>query len=239
MLSDYLNPFDMMLDPFIPLTGYSVAPFSGQQQLQQGGGRRRGLQQRRQGGGALGALTTAEDAGFLDFNSLLSEPLNIQLNEEDNQYNLIVRSPPGIRHKDLHVEVNNNVLTISGEREKHKRKQGTTEYISFSRSMQLPEHVNAEMIEASFDQQGHLLIKCPKQEGQKGPKSIPISGQQKLTEEKPQEQLQSDQQGKMGSDLGSGLGSGLGSEKSEMKDQQMKNQQAAEPRTQGQTTPIR
>lgn len=88
---------------------------------------------------------------------------------------------PGMRQEDVKVNVENGVLTISGERtHEHEHEKGGVyrcerEYGSFRRSLSLPEDINPESIQASFDQ-GVLEVTIPlpeKKEEQKG-RTIPI-----------------------------------------------------------------
>ena len=86
---------------------------------------------------------------------------------------------PGLSEGDVNIELEDNVLTISGERkiEHEQRDEGyyRVERASgaFSRSLTLPEGVNAEAIQASFDS-GVLEIRIPKPEQQK-PRKVQIS----------------------------------------------------------------
>jgi HSP20 family protein len=86
---------------------------------------------------------------------------------------------PGLSDGDVNVELEDNVLTISGERksEHEERKEGyyRVERASgaFSRSLTLPEGVNAEAIKASFDK-GVLEVRIPKPEERK-PRKVAIS----------------------------------------------------------------
>jgi HSP20 family protein len=74
--------------------------------------------------------------------------------------------------------VQDNVLTVSGERKtEHERKERgwyrlERSFGRFSRSLTLPEGVNAEAIDASFDK-GVLEIRIPKPEERK-PRRISI-----------------------------------------------------------------
>lgn len=78
----------------------------------------------------------------------------------------IIAEIPGINSADLQVTVENNVLTISGEKkEEHKEEKNrvvVTErsFGSFSRSVKLPDNVNAEEIKGKFDN-GVLTIEIP------------------------------------------------------------------------------
>jgi HSP20 family protein len=84
--------------------------------------------------------------------------------------------------KDLKIDVNDDVLTISSEtkseseesKDGYKRKEFS--YASFCRSFQLPENVNKEKIEASY-KDGVLSVALPKAEEEKNKisKQIKIS----------------------------------------------------------------
>jgi HSP20 family protein len=85
---------------------------------------------------------------------------------------------PGLAEDDVAIEVQDNVLKISGSREaEHERKeQGwyrlERSYGSFSRSLTLPDGVDADKVEARFDR-GVLEIRVPKPEERK-PRRISI-----------------------------------------------------------------
>ena len=91
--------------------------------------------------------------------------------ESDSHY--ILRADlPGLSEDDVNVELDGNVLTVSGERRSSSedRKGGyyrvERSYGSFRRSVRLPEGVDAEAITASFDK-GVLEITVPKPEAAK------------------------------------------------------------------------
>jgi HSP20 family protein len=98
--------------------------------------------------------------------------------EADGQY--VLRADlPGISEGDVRVELDENVLTISGER-KSEREQRSEGYYrverasgSFSRSLTLPEGVDADDIQANFDN-GVLEIRIPKPEQPK-PRKVEIT----------------------------------------------------------------
>ena len=94
---------------------------------------------------------------------------------EDDKKIAIELAAPGLCKEDFHVDVDQNVLTISAKREScgsqderdEQCKKGC-EYIhqeycyqSFSRSFSLPEVVDASKIEASYDK-GGLIVELPK-----------------------------------------------------------------------------
>jgi len=73
----------------------------------------------------------------------------------------------GVKPEDVHIEVENNVLTVRGERkmEHEEKKKGyhrvERAYGSFSRSFALPDTVDSEKIDAAFDK-GVLNLTLPK-----------------------------------------------------------------------------
>src|SRR5919112_1999297 len=86
---------------------------------------------------------------------------------------------PGLSEEDVNIELEDRVLTVSGER---KATHETTKdgyhrveraFGSFSRSLTLPEGINPEAVEASFDR-GVLEVRIPKPEERK-PRKISIA----------------------------------------------------------------
>lgn len=99
---------------------------------------------------------------------------------EDEKALHVKAEVPGIDEKDLNVTLENNVLTISGEKkEERKEEKKDDRYIvserrfgSFYRSIRLPEGVKADKIEAKF-KNGVLNIEIPREESAP-PKKIKI-----------------------------------------------------------------
>ena len=95
--------------------------------------------------------------------------VNIKENEKSFTLELAV---PGIDKKDLKIETNEDVLTISSEtknevednQDGYKRKEFS--YTSFCRSFYIPENVNRDKIGASY-KDGILTVELPKQEEEK------------------------------------------------------------------------
>jgi HSP20 family protein len=85
---------------------------------------------------------------------------------------------PGVSDDDVSIEVQDGTLTISGERRAEDRKEGAGWYRyersfgSFSRSLTLPEGVDADAIEANFEG-GVLEVRIPKPEERK-PRRVEI-----------------------------------------------------------------
>lgn len=94
--------------------------------------------------------------------------LAVDLKEEDNRY-VVFADIPGVSPDDINVSVENNVLTISGERnhESKTNKDGYTrlerEHGSFNRQFKLPDTANSSDVVAKFNH-GVLEVSIPKQE---------------------------------------------------------------------------
>jgi HSP20 family protein len=86
---------------------------------------------------------------------------------------------PGLSEGDVNVELEDNVLTVSGERKfEHESRQEGYYRIerasgSFRRSLTLPEGIDPAAIQASFDK-GVLEVRIPKPEERK-PRKVAIS----------------------------------------------------------------
>jgi HSP20 family protein len=93
---------------------------------------------------------------------------------------------PGLTKDDVSIELEDRVLTVSGERkaEHEDRNEGyyrvERAFGSFSRSLTLPEGVDADSVEASFDN-GVLEVRIPKPEERKPRKvQIGVGGQKTI-----------------------------------------------------------
>lgn len=106
---------------------------------------------------------------FQDGNSGVSLTLpNVNISEDKKSYNLELAAP-GLDKKDFKVDVNGNLLTISAQKEeKNEEKEGKYtrkeyNYSSFSRSFTLPEEVQQDKIDATYNN-GVLKLTLPKNE---------------------------------------------------------------------------
>lgn len=122
------------------------------------------------------ALTTSTFAPAVD---VYEDEHNITLNIE----------VPGIEEKDIDVRVENNTLTVHGERkfEKEQKEENfrrvERQYGSFTRSFTLPNTVDTDSIQANYDK-GVLKIQLAKKAEAK-PKQIKVNvGSQKSIEGK-------------------------------------------------------
>jgi HSP20 family protein len=97
----------------------------------------------------------------------------------ETEHNLVVKADlPDIKPEELDIRVENNILTIRGER-KFEKKVDDNNYLrveraygSFSRSFSLANSVNTEAIQADY-QNGVLTLSIPKREEAK-PKQIKV-----------------------------------------------------------------
>jgi HSP20 family protein len=97
---------------------------------------------------------------------------------ETDEHFVLRADLPGLTEKDVNIEVEDNVLTVSGERkaEHEDKREGYVRversYGSFRRSLTLPEGVDPESVSASFDK-GVLEVRIPKPEERK-PRRVAI-----------------------------------------------------------------
>ncbi len=103
----------------------------------------------------------------------------VNIREDDKRF-ILDLAVPGMDKKDLKIDINEDVLTVSSEskhesednREGYKRKEFS--YSSFCRSFQIPENVNSEKIEANY-RDGILTVTLPKMEEDRNKISRQIS----------------------------------------------------------------
>ena len=108
----------------------------------------------------------------------------------EDEHNITLKvEVPGIDEKDIDVRVENNVLTVHGERkfEKEEKEENfrrvERQYGSFTRTFTLPSTVDAEKVQADYEK-GILKIVLPKKVEAK-PKQIKVNvGGQKTLEGK-------------------------------------------------------
>ena len=98
----------------------------------------------------------------------------------ENKDNVIINTEiPGMSKDDVKVSVQDNILTLSGEKRQEKEEKDANyhrmerSYGSFSRSFTLPTSVQPNKVKATY-KDGILRITLPKTEEVK-PKEIPIS----------------------------------------------------------------
>jgi len=92
--------------------------------------------------------------------------------KEDEKKFMLDLAVPGIDKKDLKIEINEDVITISSEHKEEKEetrddfKRREFSYTTFCRSFYLPENVNKEKIEANY-KDGILSVALPKDKEEK------------------------------------------------------------------------
>ena len=107
---------------------------------------------------------------IMDFNgwgkAMTVPAVNITDNRDAYKVSLAV---PGLKKDDFKIDVDGNILTISSEKEESNEEKDSRftrreySYSSFSRSFTLPEEVNREKIEATYED-GVLKLSLPKKE---------------------------------------------------------------------------
>lgn len=120
--------------------------------------------------------------------STFAPPVDVYEDEHHVTLNIEV---PGIEEKDIDVRVENNVLTVHGERkfEKEQKEENfrrvERQYGSFNRSFTLPNTVDTDNIQASYGK-GILKIQLSKKAEAK-PKQIKVnvSGERQLEGKEP------------------------------------------------------
>jgi HSP20 family protein len=112
----------------------------------------------------------------------------VEMREQDDHV-VLELDLPGMGEDDIEVEVQDNMLTVSGERRREEqREEGDTfrserMYGQFARSFTLPPGIDPDAIDASFDS-GVLCLRVPKPE-ERSPRKISIgarSGEQQTIE---------------------------------------------------------
>lgn len=107
-------------------------------------------------------------------------PLRVDIREDANSV-ILQADIPGIEQKDIKVHVEDNKLTLSGERlfedeqEREAYHRVERAYGQFNRTFQLGESTDVEKIQAAY-QNGVLTITLPKRDEAK-PRSIEVTVQ--------------------------------------------------------------
>jgi len=112
-----------------------------------------------------------DDDFFPVFSSRTNSMPAVNIKEDEKRFTLEL-AVPGIDKKDLKIDINEDVLTISSEtkneveenKDGYKRKEFA--YTSFCRSFQIPENINQDKIEANY-KDGILTVGLPKLEEEK------------------------------------------------------------------------
>eukprot|EP01027_Heterolobosea_sp_BB2_P027572 GEZU01043041.1.p2 GENE.GEZU01043041.1~~GEZU01043041.1.p2 ORF type:complete len:177 (-),score=88.96 GEZU01043041.1:82-612(-) len=99
--------------------------------------------------------------------------------ETDKEY-LVKCELPGLSKNDVKIDLDNDLLTISGEKKEEKKEENERihrlerTYGKFNRSVRLPKNIDVDNIQANFEN-GVLCVCVPKKAGAEQRKSIQIA----------------------------------------------------------------
>lgn len=116
-----------------------------------------------------------EDYGWENRTAAFSPKVHV---EETDKHLVVQVELPGLDEKEIKVNIDKNVLTISGERKSEKKEDHDGYYYSeikfgkFERSFRLPEYVETQGTEADY-KKGVLSIKLTKKP-EASPKQIEV-----------------------------------------------------------------
>ena len=121
-----------------------------------------------------------ETQGNTQDDSLTSSNFAPAVDVYEDEHNVTLKiEVPGIDEKDIDVRIENNTLTVHGERkiEKEEKEENyrrvERQYGSFTRTFNLPPTVDAEKVQADYDK-GVLKITLPKKAEAK-PKQVRVN----------------------------------------------------------------
>ena len=103
---------------------------------------------------------------YPDYEDKMTMP--VEINDKKDEYDIRAELP-GVKKEDLDIDLNDNYLTIRAKKvEEHEEGEGSYKksefkYGEFSRSIYLPQNVDAEKVDATLEH-GVLKIKAPKLE---------------------------------------------------------------------------
>ena len=124
----------------------------------------------------FGDLTTSASAQFVP---------RVDVTDKDNQY-LVTAEIPGMTEKDIKISLNENVLTLEGEKKSEYKDEGKgfwrseISYGSFYRAVPFTDEVDENKVQASY-RDGLLKVTLGKKEGAaKKTKRIEINTQNQI-----------------------------------------------------------
>ncbi len=88
--------------------------------------------------------------------------------EKDGKF-FLTAELPGVKREDIGIDIDSNVVTISGKRQSEKEEEGADYYLkesaygSFSKSYRLPAEIEEDKVEATF-KDGVLKVVMPHKE---------------------------------------------------------------------------
>ena len=132
------------------------------------------------------------DQFFSDFGPILNSESNARVKQgysprvdilEEKDVLLLTAEIPGVDRDSVKVEVDNNTLTLSGEKKTASESEDNGYYLSersyglFKRSFKLPDDIDREKIKATYNNGVLKLVLQKKPEAQ--PRSITIENEEK------------------------------------------------------------
>jgi len=133
----------------------------------------------------LNALIPARSAGSEEMPAVRMP--RVQMRDTGDALELTAEMP-GIENDDVSVQIEDDVLTISGEQhtEEQRGEARTERHIAFHRQIPLPDGVDTEQAQASY-RNGMLTIRFPKTRERSSARQIPVSTEQQSAQPKKQE----------------------------------------------------
>lgn len=128
-------------------------------------------------GGGLPAMTGSQ--GQSDVGTFVNTSMNVS--ETDKEIR-ITAELPGVSEQDIDVSLDNDVLTISGEKKfEHKDDKENFHFVersygTFQRSLKLPYVIDPEQVQAKFEN-GILIVTVQKTGRQERSRRIQVQGQ--------------------------------------------------------------
>jgi HSP20 family protein len=127
-------------------------------------------------GAALPTMTGSQGQG--DVSTFVNASMNVSETEKEIR---ITAELPGVSEQDIDVSLDDDVLTIRGEKKFERKEEKETfhfvecSYGTFQRSLRLPFPINPEQVQASFEN-GVLTLTLPKTGRQERSRRIQVQG---------------------------------------------------------------
>jgi HSP20 family protein len=120
--------------------------------------------------GEIGRLFEAAQAGFADTAPDTHFPVDLY---EDKDHTYVRAELPGVNRDAINVELVEGYLTVTAAQKTAAADGAGEESFSFSRSISIPEEVQADKVSAAYED-GVLTVTLPKREETK-PKKVAVS----------------------------------------------------------------
>jgi len=112
-----------------------------------------------------GGGSTALSHPIHELEQMATSPV-MDVRDQGDKFQVLCKPPPNFNQNDLHVRVDRNILSVSGQREEREERGAATRQSrrSFTRLIRLPESVDQSQIAAKWTTEG-LNIQLPKKAG--------------------------------------------------------------------------